>query len=74
MSIENKKCDSCGCDVKDHLTLVGGIEVCDHCLEALVKTTRDDILSIDDMKENEKHILFSFVCNMIKQTVLGEKE
>lgn len=72
MSIENKKCDCCMGDVQDHLTLVGGIEVCDHCFETLVKTTRDDVLSIDDLNENEKHILFNFVCNMINKTVLGK--
>lgn len=72
MSIENKKCDACGCDVQDHLTLVGGIEVCDLCFETLVKTTT--VKNIEELSAFEKIEMFNFVKNMIKQTVLGEKE
>lgn len=65
MSIENKKCDCCFSEVKDHLTLVGGLEICDECLKTLVKTTRNDILDINDLKDFEKHRIFNFVCNMV---------
>jgi len=74
MSIENKKCDCCLSEVKDHLTLIGGLEICDSCLETLVKTTNKDILDINELKDYEKHRIFNFVCNLVtKELGLGEK-
>ena len=71
MSIENKKCDACGCDVQDHLTLVGGIEVCDACLEALVKTTT--VETISDLGDDLPKV-FLFVRELVNKTVLGKED
>lgn len=70
MSIENKKCDCCGCDIDNHLTLVGDLEVCDTCLEALVKTTT--VKSINELNDSEKCIIFEYVKELVNVTVIGK--
>ena len=69
MSIENKWCDACGKKVDNHLTLVGGIEVCDECLEALVKTTT--VETISDLGDDLSKV-FLFVRELVNKTVLGK--
>lgn len=72
MSIENKKCDCCDFDVDNHLTLVGDLEVCDTCLEALVRTTTVD--AIGELKDWEKCTIFEFVKKLVNKDVLGKGE
>ena len=72
MSIENKKCDCCLSTEDNHLTLVSDLEVCDTCLEALVRTTTVD--SIGELKDWEKCSIFEFVKKLVNKTVLGKTE
>lgn len=72
MSIENKKCDCCDSPVDNHLTLVGDLEVCDACLEALVKTTTVDALG--ELNSWEKCTVFQFVQKLVNKTVLGKQD
>ena len=71
MSIENKLCDACSKKVDNHLTLVGGIEICDECLEALVKTTT--VETISDLGDDLSKV-FLFVRELVNKTVLCKGE